>query len=60
MWFHSDSSNYGAAQVGVATAKAPCGPFTFKSSFKPLGADSRDMGLYLDSTPACIPSSHAR
>ncbi|KAI3615662.1 glycosyl hydrolase family 43 protein [Moniliophthora roreri] len=25
MWFHSDSSNYGAAMVGVATAKSPCG-----------------------------------
>ncbi|KAF8161342.1 Arabinanase/levansucrase/invertase [Crassisporium funariophilum] len=48
MWFHSDTSNYGAAQVGVATAKSPCGPYTFKSSFKPLGAESRDMGLYLD------------
>ncbi|TFK40885.1 glycosyl hydrolase [Crucibulum laeve] len=48
MWFHSDSSNYGAAQVGVATAKSPCGPYTFKSSFKPLGAESRDMGLYQD------------
>ncbi|KAF7437222.1 hypothetical protein PC9H_004058 [Pleurotus ostreatus] len=48
MWFHSDSSNYGAAQVGVATAKSPCGPFTFRSSFKPLGAESRDMGLFQD------------
>ncbi|EJD54262.1 galactan 1,3-beta-galactosidase [Auricularia subglabra TFB-10046 SS5] len=48
MWFHSDSSNYGAAQVGVATAKSPCGPYTYKSSFKPLGADSRDMGLFQD------------
>ncbi|KAF8973856.1 galactan 1,3-beta-galactosidase [Flammula alnicola] len=48
MWFHSDTSNYGAAEVGVATAKSPCGPYTYKSSFKPLGADSRDMGLYQD------------
>ncbi|KAI0797866.1 galactan 1,3-beta-galactosidase [Abortiporus biennis] len=48
MWFHSDSSNYGAAMVGVATAKSPCGPYTYKSSFKPLGADSRDEGLFLD------------
>ncbi|EEB95451.1 hypothetical protein MPER_05580, partial [Moniliophthora perniciosa FA553] len=23
-WFHSDTSNYGAAMVGVATAKSPC------------------------------------
>ncbi|KAH8107144.1 glycosyl hydrolase [Cristinia sonorae] len=48
MWFHSDSSNYGAAMVGVATAKSPCGPYTYKSSFKPLGAESRDEGLFVD------------
>ncbi|KAJ3575903.1 hypothetical protein NP233_g781 [Leucocoprinus birnbaumii] len=52
MWFHSDSSNYGAAQVGVATASTPCGPYTYRSSFKPLGADSRDMGLYQDDDAA--------
>ncbi|KAJ3808004.1 Arabinanase/levansucrase/invertase [Lentinula lateritia] len=50
MWFHSDTSNYGAAMVGVATAKTPCGPYTYKSSWKPLGADSRDEGLFLDGT----------
>ncbi|KAI1795999.1 galactan 1,3-beta-galactosidase [Ganoderma leucocontextum] len=48
MWFHSDSSNYGAAEVGVATAKTPCGPYTYKASWKPLGADSRDEGLFQD------------
>lgn len=40
--------SYGAAEVGVATAKTPCGPYTYKSSFKPLGADSRDMSLFQD------------
>ncbi|TFK97512.1 galactan 1,3-beta-galactosidase [Pterulicium gracile] len=48
MWFHSDSSNYGAAQVGVATAKSPCGPYSYKASWRPLGAESRDMGLFQD------------
>ncbi|GJE90871.1 galactan 1,3-beta-galactosidase [Phanerochaete sordida] len=48
MWFHSDSSNYGAAMVGVATAKTPCGPYTYKGSFKPLGADSRDESIFQD------------
>ncbi|KAF9014777.1 galactan 1,3-beta-galactosidase [Hymenopellis radicata] len=48
MWFHSDTSNYGAAMVGVATSKTPCGPYTYKSSWNPLGAQSRDMGLFLD------------
>ncbi|KAH8834912.1 galactan 1,3-beta-galactosidase [Flagelloscypha sp. PMI_526] len=49
MWFHSDSSNYGNAQVGVATTKSgPCGPYTYKSSFRPLGVESRDMGVFVD------------
>ncbi|KAL0950694.1 hypothetical protein HGRIS_007471 [Hohenbuehelia grisea] len=48
-WYHR---RYGAAQVGVATAKSPCGPFTYRSSFKPLGAESRDMGLYQDDDSA--------
>ncbi|SJL06338.1 uncharacterized protein ARMOST_09674 [Armillaria ostoyae] len=34
--------------VGVATATTPCGPYTYKASWKPLGADSRDMGLFVD------------
>lgn len=38
--------------VGVATAKSPCGPYTYKGSFKPLGADSRDEGLFQDSESA--------
>ena len=41
--------SYGAAMVGVATAKTPCGPFTYKGSFKPLGADSRDESIFQDS-----------
>jgi hypothetical protein len=52
MWFHSDTSNYGAAQVGVATAKSPCGPYTYKGSWRPLGAESRDMGLFQDDDSA--------
>ncbi|KAK7693323.1 hypothetical protein QCA50_002891 [Cerrena zonata] len=52
MWFHSDTSNYGAAMVGVATAKSPCGPYSYRGSFKPLGADSRDMGLFVDDDSA--------
>ncbi|KZP30987.1 glycoside hydrolase family 43 protein, partial [Athelia psychrophila] len=48
MWFHSDTGNYGAAMVGVATAKTPCGPYTYKTSWQPLGAESRDEGLFQD------------
>ena len=46
VFIYNTPLSYGAAQTGVATAKSPCGPYTFKSSFKPLGAESRDMGLY--------------
>ncbi|GLB36530.1 putative glycosyl hydrolases family 43 [Lyophyllum shimeji] len=52
LWFHSDTSNYGAAQVGVATAKTPCGPYSYRGSFRPLGAESRDMGLFQDDDAA--------
>ncbi|KAI0321793.1 galactan 1,3-beta-galactosidase [Amylostereum chailletii] len=48
MWFHSDTGNYGAAMVGVATSSSPGGPYNYLGSFKPLGADSRDMGLFQD------------
>ncbi|KDQ54900.1 carbohydrate-binding module family 35 protein [Jaapia argillacea MUCL 33604] len=50
MWFHSDNSSYGAAMVGVATSKTPCGPYTYQASWKPFGADSRDMGLFQDTS----------
>ncbi|KAJ7630472.1 galactan 1,3-beta-galactosidase [Roridomyces roridus] len=52
MWFHSDTSNYGAAQVGVATSKTPCGPYTYKGSFSPLGAESRDESVFQDDDAA--------
>ncbi|KAJ7071396.1 galactan 1,3-beta-galactosidase [Mycena amicta] len=52
MWFHSDTSDYGAAMVGVATAKTPCGPYTYKSSFAPLGAQSRDESVFQDDDAA--------
>ncbi|CAK5280057.1 unnamed protein product [Mycena citricolor] len=48
MWFHSDTSNYGAAMVGVAVSTTPCGPYTYRGSWNPLGAQSRDEGLFQD------------
>jgi len=48
MWFHSDSSNYGAAMVGVATSKTIDGMYTWRGSFKPFGNDSRDMTVWKD------------
>jgi len=40
--------SYGAAQVGVAVSKTPCGPFTWRGSFRPLNVESRDMGVFQD------------
>ncbi|KAF2163756.1 glycoside hydrolase family 43 protein [Zasmidium cellare ATCC 36951] len=48
MWFHGDSSNYGDAQVGVATSKTIDGQYDWKGNFKPFGNDSRDMTIYKD------------
>lgn len=48
MWFHADSSNYGAAQVGVATSKTINGQYSWKGNFKPFGNDSRDMTIWKD------------
>lgn len=48
MWFHSDTSNYGAAAVGIATSKTIDGNYTWIGSFKPFGNDSRDMTIYKD------------
>ncbi|SMR51423.1 unnamed protein product [Zymoseptoria tritici ST99CH_3D1] len=48
MWFHGDTSNYGAAWTGVATSKTVNGPYTWKGNFNPLGQQSRDMTIYKD------------
>ncbi|MFF7952657.1 RICIN domain-containing protein [Streptomyces griseorubiginosus] len=48
MYMHIDSSSYGDARVGVATSSTPCGPYTYRGSFRPLGNVSRDIGLFQD------------
>lgn len=48
MWMHIDSSNYGEAKVGVATSSSICGSYSYIRSFRPLGFESRDMGLFKD------------
>lgn len=52
MWFHSDNSDYGLALVGVATADMPCGPYSYRGSFNPLGAQSRDESIFQDDDAA--------
>jgi len=48
MWLHLDDSLYAAAQVGVAVADEPGGPFTLMDNFRPLGFQSRDMTVFKD------------
>jgi hypothetical protein len=48
MWMHIDSTNYGDAKTGVATSSTPCGQYSYKGSFRPLGFESRDQGVFVD------------
>src|SRR5947209_8019183 len=36
------------AKVGVATSSSICGNYSYRGSFRPLGNQSRDMGLFKD------------
>jgi len=49
MYLHIDNASYGEAKVGVATSATPCGAYTYRGSFQPLGFQSRDIGLFQDS-----------
>ncbi|GAA1986820.1 RICIN domain-containing protein [Kitasatospora viridis] len=48
MYLHIDNTSYSEAKVGVATSTTPCGPYSYRGSFQPLGHQSRDLGLYQD------------
>jgi hypothetical protein len=52
MYLHIDSPSYGDAKVGVATSSTPCGPYSYRGSFRPLGQISRDLGLFQDTDGA--------
>jgi hypothetical protein len=49
MYMHIDAPNYQDAKVGVATSSEPCGPYTYRGSFRPLGHPSRDIGVFQES-----------
>ncbi|MEV7027286.1 family 43 glycosylhydrolase, partial [Kitasatospora sp. NPDC093558] len=49
MYVHIDSADYSEAKAGVATSSTPCGPYTYRGSFRPLGNVSRDLGLFQES-----------
>ena len=48
MWMHIDNPDYTMAHSGVAVADNPIGPFTYQGSFRPNGAEARDMALFQD------------
>lgn len=48
MYLHIDSPSYGEAKVGVATSKTPCGNYDYRGSSRPLGARSKDIGVFQD------------
>ncbi|POS73713.1 galactan 1,3-beta-galactosidase [Diaporthe helianthi] len=48
MYLHIDDSSYGEAKVGVATGDSVCGKYDYLGSWRPLGFQSRDIGLYQD------------
>jgi hypothetical protein len=49
MYMHIDAPNYQDARVGVATSSRPCGPYTYRGSFRPLDHPSRDIGVFQES-----------
>lgn len=48
LYMHIDDSSYGEAKVGVATGDSVCGRYSYIGSFRPLGFQSRDIGLFQD------------
>jgi len=46
MLLHLDTPEYGTARVGYAVADNPVGPYEFRGSERPLGNESRDIGVY--------------
>lgn len=48
LYLHIDSPDYKDARVGVATGDTVCGKYEYIDSFRPLGFQSRDMGLFKD------------
>lgn len=48
MYVHIESPDYSDAKVGVATCDSVNGRFTYQGSFRPLGHESRDIGVFVD------------
>ena len=48
MWMHIDNTSYTDRRAGVAVSTSPCGPYTYLGATRPLGFESRDLGLFKD------------
>ncbi|WP_125773315.1 RICIN domain-containing protein [Antribacter gilvus] len=51
IWMHKENgTDYGEARaaVAVSTTNQPCGAYTYRGSFRPLGHMSRDIGVFVD------------
>jgi hypothetical protein len=48
LYMHVDSGNYKEAKVGVAVGNSVCGKYSYLRSFRPMGRQSRDMGVFQD------------
>lgn len=46
MFVHIDTGDYATARVGFAVADCPAGPYRYQRSKRPLGNQSRDIGVY--------------
>lgn len=60
MYMHIDDAGYTEAKVGVATSPTVCGNYSYRGSFRPLGFQSRDIGLFEDSGGAAYLLSEDR
>lgn len=48
MWMHIEDLEYKDAKVGVAACDTVTGRFQYRGSFRPLGFESRDIGVFVD------------
>src|SRR5690349_6010511 len=48
MWMHIDNTSYTDRRAGVAVSTTPCGPYTYLGASRPLGFESRDLGVFKD------------
>lgn len=54
MLLHIDAMDYSDAKVGWAVADAPQGPYRYLGSRRPLGNQSRDIGVYQEGADAYL------